>query len=95
MGMSTNVEGFRPPDERWKAMAAVHKACRKACIDIPGDVCDFFEGEEPNENQGVAVNIDNCVSEADGETSNGWIVDIQTIQDMHPFDKFLKFTHSY
>lgn len=48
MGMSTHVVGFIPPDEKWQKMKAVWDACRAAGVEVPEDVCDFFEGGEPD-----------------------------------------------
>jgi len=54
MSMSTHVVGFRPPDEKWKKMKAVWEACKKADMDPPEEVQDFFEYEGPDD-QGVEV----------------------------------------
>jgi len=54
MGMSTSVIGFKEPDERFKKMYAIYKACEEADVDIPDEVDDFFEGEPPDP-RGVKV----------------------------------------
>ena len=56
MSMSTHVIGFKPPDQRWKEMKSVWDACEKANAGIPGEVIDFFNGEEPDES-GVEVEL--------------------------------------
>lgn len=56
MGMSTHVIGFKPPDEKWQKMKAVWDSCKKAGVDIPPDVEDFFNGEPPDD-MGVEVEL--------------------------------------
>ena len=51
MGMSTNVEGIRDLDGRFKKMMTVKLACDEADIDYPQEVEDYFnhcagEGED-------------------------------------------------
>lgn len=56
MGMSTHVYGFREPNDHWRRMQAVWKACVDAGIEIPGDVDAFFDGEVPDDS-GVRVKL--------------------------------------
>jgi len=42
MSMSSHVVGFRPPDEKWKAMKAIWDACVIQCVDIAKQVTEFF-----------------------------------------------------
>lgn len=56
MSMSTHVIGFVPPDEKWKQMKVIWDACSKADIALPGEVEEFFDGEEPSE-KGQEVEI--------------------------------------
>ncbi len=67
MSLSTHVIGFVPPDERWKAMKAIWDACKKAKIDPPTEVEDFFEGRPDEEGQEVVIPHKQWV----GEDSNG------------------------
>lgn len=62
MGMSTHIKGFVPPDERWQKMKAVLDACVAAGVEVPGDVDEFFGGEEPDP-QGQEVDIPHRVWE--------------------------------
>lgn len=56
MGMSTWVEGYRPPDEEWKKMKAIWDACALAGVTPPEEVSDFFNGEDPKE-RGIEVDL--------------------------------------
>lgn len=46
--MSTSIAGFRPPDKLWQEMKDVWDACKKARIDPPQEVYDFFVGVPPD-----------------------------------------------
>lgn len=50
------IIGFKPSDEKWKAMKFVWDACKKAGVEIPDEVYKFFEGKEPD-NLGVETDI--------------------------------------
>jgi hypothetical protein len=54
MGMSTYVEAYKPPDEKWKEMKAAWDACKAAHVEPPEVVLKFFEGERPDE-EGVKL----------------------------------------
>ena len=85
------VQGFIPPDERFREMKAVYDTCKKAGIDIPQKVSEFFNHEEPDEN-GVSIDLEllPCCKEA--ENGPGFIIDI----DKLPKDvKVIKFYVSY
>lgn len=56
MGMSTHVIGFRPPDERWRQMKAVLKACEEAGVATPEEVDEFFNYQDPDPS-GVQVEL--------------------------------------
>ena len=56
MSMSTHIEGFRPPDDRWYQMQAIYDACTKAGIEIPEEVKSFFSGEPPDP-AGIRVDL--------------------------------------
>jgi hypothetical protein len=73
MGMSTHVIGFKPPDEKWKAMYKVWLACDEGDIELPEEVCDFFEGEPPD-SAGVEINLENldCCVEYHNDFSAGY-----------------------
>lgn len=54
MGLNTYVEGFKPPDEKWKKMKAVWDACEAAGTTLPDEVGRFFGDERPDD-KGVKV----------------------------------------
>ena len=56
MSMSSNVIGFKPPDEKWRQMKLVYDACRTAGVDVPETVNEFFNHEKPDD-MGVVVEI--------------------------------------
>ena len=56
MGMSTRIEGFTPPDEKFQKMLKAYDACEEAGIDVPEEVDRFFNGEPPDRT-GVRVNL--------------------------------------
>jgi hypothetical protein len=66
MNISTIVQGFRPPDEKFKKFAAIWKQCEEAGIDPPKEVEEFFNYEAPDP-QGVEVRLkegkDGCLKE--------------------------------
>jgi len=77
MGMSTHVTGFRPPDEKWKKMKAVHDACVAAGTDLPKGVDEFFGWDTPD-NKGVTVDLekDECCKEYNGNAEDGFEIDV-------------------
>ena len=77
MSMSTGVVGFRPPNEKWRAMKAVWDSCRKAGIEPPKEVLAFFDGKRPDP-AGVEVELE-CVSEYHGDGREGLEVDILSL----------------
>ena len=77
MGMSTWVEGFKPPNDKWKAMKIIWEACEEAGIEIPKKVYDYFEGEPPDE-AGVRVEIP-CKDYDDGIARSGVEIDLAKI----------------
>jgi DNA/RNA endonuclease G (NUC1) len=80
MGMSTHVQGFRPPDEQWRKMKAVYDACEAAGIKVPDHVWKFFEYETPDAN-GVEVSakaLEECgaLHKWSDDSRSGYEVDI-------------------
>lgn len=54
MSVSTYIVGIKPPDEKWEQMKAIWDACMKADVQVPDEVDEYFEGEEPDD-AGVIV----------------------------------------
>lgn len=93
MGMSHRVEGFRPPDEKWKAMKAIWDACDAAGIAPPDEVSRFFGDDDPDD-AGVMVRLagmhdedgesHEAVTRLGGDFEDGWEVDIRRLpSDVH------------
>jgi hypothetical protein len=57
MGMSTHVQGFKAPDDKWKEMKAVWDACEAAGISPPEAVSKYFEWDKPDD-RGVEVKLE-------------------------------------
>lgn len=49
MSATLHVVGFKPADEKWRAMKAVHDACKAAGLNTPEEVTRFFDWREPDE----------------------------------------------
>lgn len=91
MSMSTHVVGFRPPDDKWKKMKEAYDACHKAGVMVPPEVDDFFEGEEPSNND-MQVDISKAVKPFRADMQEGYEVDITKL----PKDvKVVRFFNSY
>ncbi len=81
MSMNTNVVGFKPTDETWEKMKAVWVACEKASLEIPKDVGEFFDWNDPKEMSGMKVSIEgtDAVSPWSSEMQEGYEVDIRKL----------------
>ena len=89
MGMSTHVIGFRPPDEKWKAMKAVWDSCKAAGVDPPKGVNEFFDWQEPDA-AGVEVKIK--AREWSDDSREGYEIDVESL----PKDvKVIRFYNSW
>lgn len=78
MGMSSHVEGIRPPDAKWLAMKAVYDSCRAAGVRPPQEVDDFFNYEQPDP-KGVIVSLKDCCSDYNQDSSSGFEVDLSKL----------------
>lgn len=82
MGMSTHVVGFRPPDATWQVMKEVADACKKARVEIPYDVLDFFEGEPPDDDTpGMEVSLGDAITPFIADAREGMDVDLRMLPD--------------
>jgi hypothetical protein len=61
MGMTLSVVGVIDKDEQFNKMKKVYDACEKADIEIPDEVTDYFDGEDPNDLIGKEVNINQAI----------------------------------
>jgi len=97
MGMSTYVVGFKPVDDKWRAMYKIYAACDEAGIEPPSDVLAFFEGLyfKNIETTGIEVSLEKelCVTKwSDGDACEGYEVEVAKI----PKDvKVIRFVNSY
>ena len=83
MGMDTYVIGFKPADEKWRAMKAVWDACKAAGIAPPVDVDRFFGGYTPAPH-GVRIGQNDLLMcgaarEWSDESSSGFEVDVKKL----------------
>lgn len=76
--MSMRVVGFRPPDEKWRKMYAVWKACVEAGIEPPDEAHEFFGWSDP-EPEGVEVDVPYSESENGASASCNVDVDVNLI----------------
>ncbi len=80
MGVSTNVIGFKPADEKWRKMKDVWDSCIKAEIEIPKHVAQFFQYASPDDN-GVEVDLetDACCKEWHADMQDGYEIDVSKL----------------
>jgi len=87
-----HVTGFRPADEKWNKMKATWDACKAAKVAIPGEVMDFFEGEDPSDKPGMDVKVTAACEKFSNEFGMGYMVDLSKL----PADvKILRFRNSW
>lgn len=43
------IKGIHEPDDKYRAMKAVYDACKKAHINLPDEVGEFFGWQEPSD----------------------------------------------
>lgn len=80
MSMSTNVQGFRPPDEQWQKMKAIWDSCHAAGVDTPQDVISFFNYEAPDP-AGVEVDLHKIAREWRNEYAQGYEINIDELPE--------------
>lgn len=70
MGMSTHVTGYKKADEKWNKYKAIYNAYKDAGMEIPDEINDFFDFEDPAEKPGMDVKLsEDCCYEV---TGTGW-----------------------
>jgi len=87
--MSTHVTGFAPPDERWAKMKAIWDACEAAGIPVPGEVGEFFGGDDPDP---AGVEVELPTREWSGDSGAGYELDVSAIP---PQVKTIRFYNSW
>jgi hypothetical protein len=95
--MSTHVEGFIPPDEKFNKMFRAYEACEVAGIRPPKEVTDFFNGVAPDP-AGVRISLNydkkykDAVTEYNEDDGQGYEIDLTKL----PKDiKVIRFTNSW
>lgn len=81
MGMSTHVEGFKPPDELWRKHKAVWDACKAAGVQAPSETLQYFNHERPDDS-GVKLDqpaLGDAVKVYEAEMQNGFEIDIRKL----------------
>jgi len=90
MGMSTHIQGFKSPDEKWRKMKNDYDACKKAGIDIPDEIKQYFGYHTPDDN-GVEIDIKKYINEWRVDMCEGFEIDLTQL----PKDiKIIRFYHS-
>ena len=93
MGMSTNVVGIVPADEKYKQMVAAAKALELAGLGITDEINEFFDWEWPINEDGMVVDINKeAISEYNADMEEGYDIDISKLD---PKIKTIRFTNSY
>ena len=91
MGMSTSVTGFKPPDDRWKALKEVWDSCERAGVEPPPAVRAFFGDVKPDP-AGVVVSLKEAVTPYKTEWDEGLQVDLTKVpKDVH----YIRFVNSW
>jgi len=79
MGMDTYVVGYTGVQEKvFKEMKAVFDACAKACVPLPKEVDEYFNGEEPDE-LGIEKDLGDAVQEYSVDMRDGFQVELAKI----------------
>lgn len=85
------VVGFVPPDEKWQQMADIYFACKRAKVDIPYEVEEFFDEGEPDPH-GQEVRLDAKAREYKADMHLGLEIDVK---DIPAKCKVIRFYNSY
>ena len=85
MSMSTFVRGIVPTDEKYKKMRQIYDLCIEQGIDLPKEVDEFFDGEEPCE-EGMEIDIPH--EEYENDMTMGIIVKVKDIPENVTMIKF-------
>jgi hypothetical protein len=79
MSMSTHIVGFKAPDKKWNEMKAIWDACKRAKINVPDEVDEYFDFQEPDDS-GVLVNLDQvAVRWNDGDMCSGLEIPVHSL----------------
>lgn len=92
MGMTTGIVGIIRPDDKFKKMKEVWDVCSAAGVEIPNEVGEFFDWEEPDES-GMVVDLDYhpAVSKHKAEMEDGLEVDLSKIDEDITIIRFVNY----
>lgn len=80
MGMSTGVEAFKPPNEKWRKMKQVWDTCGELGVPVPEEVYKFFNGYAPDEG-GVRVALGDWCRKYNEESREGYEIDVTKLPE--------------
>lgn len=60
-------------------MKTIYEACSKAGVEIPEEVEDFFDGEEPGDRPGMEVKITDSLEEWEDDSRSGFEMDVSKL----------------
>ncbi len=89
MSMTTQIWGVIPPNKDYLKMKAVWEACTDACIEIPEDVEDYFEGEEPDK-KGMRIKIIEAVGDCSEPRTTGYEIDLSKLPQKVKLIRFVQ-----
>jgi len=78
--MSTEIIGFRPPDETWQKMKAVYDTCTAASVPVPECVQKFFDYKAPS-TCGIEVDLEGIARPWKDDTSEGFEISTKELPD--------------
>lgn len=78
MSIIMHIEGFAPPDNRWREMKAVYDSCTQADIPVPIIVQEYFNFSPPDPS-GVVINLRTIAFEFNNEDEIGYEIDIDDL----------------
>jgi len=79
MGTNTRVVGYCQADETWVNMATIWRSCEKANVTIPDEVQDFFEGDDPGDEPGMEISIQDAVTPYSADMKEGYEIDVSKL----------------
>ena len=79
MSKTLCITGYKPVDEKWEKMLSVYNSCVEAEVNIPEEVNEFFEWEDPNNKPGLSVDMWNVIEKYYNVGESGFELKIENI----------------
>lgn len=80
MGMHMYVVGYKQADHQWDKMKDVWDVCKRAGIEPPEEVTDFFDDEYPGDNPGMEFDLgQSCQQWNDGDMCEGYQIELSEV----------------